>query len=389
MRNASQRAEGFQNRHHLSRPYVLIFQSEMEAIAGLAVSAGAIETGGDLYGLFSHARRPVISLAVPAAPGAVHERAHFRQDHEYIMRVGNKLRKACGIQYLGNHHSHHVLGLRRLSGGDIQSTHVIARKNGYRNMCQILVTFDEPPGCAKGDPGQHEGFLSRFRCEKGDAAQDGDADYLGPPTLQAFYYEDAMNGHPIQCPIKVIPGTSPMRAAVSSLVGMPGLGRQNKYPMHRIRFDSLADETPSPPRIAPTQTENDAFLDHLKSQSRFLPIEVREEITVKRLEDAAIVSMPLTNSQTLVIAIRLNAPHEMISVMIGGKTGPEEPMEVTEKIIPNTFRPSISTVYRSAVRLLEEMEDNQRKEAVQVATNPVETPESHSSNLEEGKSHDG
>jgi hypothetical protein len=95
------------------RPFIVIFQSELEAAAGIAVSAGAIETGGELCGLLSHAKRSVISLAVPADPATVHDHARFRHDIEYINRVSAYLRKKFAIQQLGNHHSHHELGIAK------------------------------------------------------------------------------------------------------------------------------------------------------------------------------------------------------------------------------------------------------------------------------------
>ena len=121
---------------------MVIFQSELQAIAAIAAASGSIETGGDLFGLFSHAGRPMISLATPPGPLAIHEVAHFRQDIEFTKKVARTLLNRFAVQYLGNYHSHHTLALRKLSPGDILSTHSIALKNGYRTMCQLLVTFE-------------------------------------------------------------------------------------------------------------------------------------------------------------------------------------------------------------------------------------------------------
>ena len=51
--------------------YVMMFESEAQLIADESLSWGSIETGGELYGLRTHVRRPVILLATPPGPHAV------------------------------------------------------------------------------------------------------------------------------------------------------------------------------------------------------------------------------------------------------------------------------------------------------------------------------
>ena len=40
--------------HRGFQPYLVIWQSELEFMAGLAARAGCIETGGEMYGLQTH-----------------------------------------------------------------------------------------------------------------------------------------------------------------------------------------------------------------------------------------------------------------------------------------------------------------------------------------------
>ena len=329
---------GYFHSERRSRPFVVIFQSEMEAIAGMAVAAGAIETGGDLYGLFSHARRPVIQLATPAGPEAIHDHAHFRQDVEYTHRVSTYLRSVYATQYLGNHHSHHILGIQGLSEGDIRSTHSIAHKNGYRNMCQLLVTFAghssllqhscvEDGHCIQGEsrqrwvrwPWRREGFEGDFRIDP-------------TPTVHAFFYQNATYGLPISCPIKVIPGESPIRAALRS--SNPALNLKSHYhcPLSRIQFDNWDDRAKSHGREADMNTNEPEFLDYIRSQVKFLPSEVRDNINVKEVDDQAIIRIPLRDYY-LLLAMSTKIPYEIINVMIFSMNNPEEMVETTDHAI--------------------------------------------------------
>lgn len=340
--------------HSPSNHFLVIFQSELEAIAGLAASAGAIETGGDLYGLFSHARRPVITLAVPAGPGAIHDHAHFRQDIEYTKQTSNMLRQQYAIQYIGNHHSHHNLGIKGLSGGDIRSTHSIAAKNGYRNMCQILVTFDgESP--SRGWRHQAEGNRQGkwFGKPSHEDKMTQSSSRHGPITVHAFFYEDAMTGQPIRCPLKVIPGVSPMRKVLSSAYSVKGLASKNSYPLGKIQFDSL-DRPVQPPSQEPEDRSRDAFLDHVREQTKYLPAKVKDDISIRQSVDASIIRIPLGDSHSLILALETEPPYQIISVMIGNQSHDKEPMDITEETISDSYIPRITSVYRSAEKLASE-----------------------------------
>ena len=59
------------------QPYVVVWESELKCIASLAACQGETETGGEAYGLLSHAGRPVITLVTPPGPAAIQEVAHL------------------------------------------------------------------------------------------------------------------------------------------------------------------------------------------------------------------------------------------------------------------------------------------------------------------------
>lgn len=346
--------------HSHFQPKIVIFQSELEAMVGQAMAVGKIETGGECYGSFSHARSPIISLASPAAPGAIREYAHFRQDVDYIKLASNQLRRAYGVQYLGNHHSHHTLGLKMLSGGDIQSMHSIAQKNGFQNTCQLLVTFDGPPHYPsdweqidEDAPGRRR-FASRRIDRHNGKGPEPNSCRFGPPTVHAFYYTDAMNGQPVRCPLIVIPGMSPIRAAVESSPALRGLGLgfAHSCPIEKIIYDDgnraerFSTQAADPP-------DYDAFLDHIREQSKHLPDEAKEEISVVLSDDSGIIRIPLGHENNLVMAIHTKPPYEILSVMLGNNGGSNEPQDITDKVVIDAESTSILTIYNATKRMPE------------------------------------
>jgi hypothetical protein len=124
-------------------PKIYIFQSELKAIAKEASKYNNKETGGDLYGLWSHGNRPIIFLATGPGPNARGEYAEFQQDHTYIMQCEEYLYKKFGIQYLGDWHSHHNMNLPRPSTGDVDRIRRYASKTGRDRLVEIIVTHTQ------------------------------------------------------------------------------------------------------------------------------------------------------------------------------------------------------------------------------------------------------
>jgi len=134
---------GFQGGHQIGfKPYVGIWQNELQVMAELASRWGDIETGGEVYGLISHAGRPVIMLVTPPGPKAIHRVAQFTQDVDFFKETDVFLRNNFGLQYEGSWHSHHHLDIKGLSPGDIHSSNAIASKNGYWRLAQFVLTFE-------------------------------------------------------------------------------------------------------------------------------------------------------------------------------------------------------------------------------------------------------
>ena len=226
--------------------YVSIFSSEIEFIANLADKWGEIETGGELYGLWSHAGRPVVMLATPPGPKAIHEVAHFCQDVERFREVTEQLNRSLGLQFIGDYHSHHSLGLQKPSPGDAAHVAAVAAKNHLCRLAQLIVTFDdEAPRLQRFTEKELLDEESSADCptgrqqlsmNKGPRAWcrrfwpcSGHAS-LQDVVINSFFYANAPSGQWSRCPLKKIPGLSPIRMAFCIL----GFLRMSFHTIHQI-----------------------------------------------------------------------------------------------------------------------------------------------------------
>lgn len=119
-------------------PSLITWESELRVI-GRDAAAWAVETGGDLFGLWG--LLPVVYLATRVGPNAVRDAAHFRLDVEYLRRLSDVLAADWGLRYFGDWHSHHRLGLIEPSTRDRRRIRRVAARNAFTGMAEIIVTF--------------------------------------------------------------------------------------------------------------------------------------------------------------------------------------------------------------------------------------------------------
>lgn len=101
---------------------VIIYQSELDYLSKCIIESPQIETGGNLFGLWTPFGIPMIHYVVGPGPNAIHNPTHFRQDFEFLDRNANFLVKEHALHHIGSWHSHHSLGLSQPSSGDAEST---------------------------------------------------------------------------------------------------------------------------------------------------------------------------------------------------------------------------------------------------------------------------
>lgn len=121
---------------------VYIYESEIKAITAEAKQFPAIETGGDLFGTFTHGNMPIVWLASGPGPKARHYKGHFEQDTPFTTYWQRRLMGDFGIQYIGSWHSHHILSLLCPSAGDSKAAQRYALNHGRQRTVEIIVNLD-------------------------------------------------------------------------------------------------------------------------------------------------------------------------------------------------------------------------------------------------------
>lgn len=172
----------------MSGSVVRIYESEMSCLVHETASHPDIETGGSLFGLWTDGGNPTILLASRPGPRAVRQVTTFEQDVETHRLIERLLVDNFGAQSVGLWHSHHHLGLHELSGGDIRRTMTFARRARRTRFCDLLSYFSD-------------GSRRSSRAEV---------------TVKPYVYVDAGEGRRAPASIVVLPGMSPIRAALAT-----------------------------------------------------------------------------------------------------------------------------------------------------------------------------
>src|SRR4051812_13795577 len=96
----------------------VIYESELEFIANCVMDYPDIETGGDLFGFWTHSGYPSIQYIIGPGPKSNRTSTAFYQDKDYLIEMGRLLREKFGLQHIGEWHSHHQMNLNHPSSGD-------------------------------------------------------------------------------------------------------------------------------------------------------------------------------------------------------------------------------------------------------------------------------
>ena len=125
---------------------VLIYNQEAVRISRFVMAYPNLETGGDLFGLWTNSGAPVVSYVIGPGKDSSHHYASFYQDEEWLRDTGTGLYDRHGLQHIGEWHSHHRLGLDQPSGGDIGTVvRSMAAKN-WSKFVLMIATLDASEG---------------------------------------------------------------------------------------------------------------------------------------------------------------------------------------------------------------------------------------------------
>ncbi len=158
---------------------VRIFASELAVLIDEMAAHPMEETGGDLIGLWSHGDTPTIFLATRPGANAIHESMYFQQDAVAHRATERLAWIQHGMQCVGMWHSHHRLELHDLSRGDLARTMRYARRYRRQRFVDVL------------------GYVISDNWH-----------------VKPYVYRDAAVGRTARTRLVVLPGESPLRAAL-------------------------------------------------------------------------------------------------------------------------------------------------------------------------------
>ena len=122
---------------------VFMFQDDYQMMENLVLEYPHLETGGDLFGLWTSNGDAVLHVVL--GPGRNCERtgASFYQDIPYLKRNGELLTQDYMLCHIGEWHSHHQLRLFEPSGGD-SSTVIRNYPSGALGFLLIIANILSP-----------------------------------------------------------------------------------------------------------------------------------------------------------------------------------------------------------------------------------------------------
>lgn len=115
---------------------VYLFEEDQKMMEDLVLRYPDIETGGDLFGLWTAEGDAVLHIVLGPGQGCKRTDVSFYQDIPYLQRNGELLTQNYMLCHIGEWHSHHQLRLSHPSHGD--SSTVIRNYPGH-NTCGFLL----------------------------------------------------------------------------------------------------------------------------------------------------------------------------------------------------------------------------------------------------------
>ena len=133
----------------------VIYASELEYLARCVTDYPDIETGGDLFGFWTHTGQPVIQYAIGPGKKAGHHVAFFTQDEDFLRESGELQLQYHALQHIGEWHSHHRLGISRPSSHDCRTIRNALPEYRLNRFLLCIATIDMSDSVSVGAFGFH------------------------------------------------------------------------------------------------------------------------------------------------------------------------------------------------------------------------------------------
>lgn len=122
---------------------VFMFQEDYQMMENLVLEYPHLETGGDLFGLWTSNGDAVLHVVLGPGRNCKRTGASFHQDIPYLKRNGELLTQDYMLCHIGEWHSHHQLRLFEPSGGD-SSTVIRNYPRGTSGFLLIIANILSP-----------------------------------------------------------------------------------------------------------------------------------------------------------------------------------------------------------------------------------------------------
>jgi len=208
------------------RDYIVIYESEFRVIAGIVASYGRIECSINIFGLWTRGGRFVILLVIAPGPKAIQTACYCEQDIEFFKRVSEIIETKLGIQWGGEAHNHHELGLQEPSDGDVHQVQRVTSQNNFWQWVDLITTFEN---------GGHTSRL--FGRRRRNTGRWEDSPQV---KIDAFLYTDPQHGEKIEVPIRILHGPSPLRlqALATGILEPADIGEYaSDFPIEKISYE--------------------------------------------------------------------------------------------------------------------------------------------------------
>jgi hypothetical protein len=336
----------------VSPPYIIIWASELQFMARIADTYGGIETGGEVYGLSTHGKKPVLMYTTPPGKNAIHDVAHFMQDIDGMKKLNSFLFYNFGIQYRASHHSHHYLNKKDPSGPDARANQSMAARNGYSGLCQFILTFPEeksPRGDSLSDWNRRTATVDQAPISSSHWRKEPFLASPGHQTrlieIQAFLYQEPAQIQPTRCPLRVIPGISPIRKAISENFDIPELNKEYDFPMSQIRFDSFESKQEPHSHVLTLPKK-------ISRQLRRLPREIMADARVEFKGDQYILSLPVHPIGKLFVVYAKEPVCKALAVYFVRDNGGDKIVELTSEALRFGPYMNIAIIFSRALRMI-------------------------------------
>jgi len=301
-----------------------IYGDDLNVMAGEALKKKkeVKETGGALFGMKTRSNEFVILLATPPGVEAYHSKYTFQMDLNFLRKVDKHVKDLYKLDHFGDWHTH-ILDLLGPSQGDINSTHVISKKNDYDRYIQLIITIPYYGG----------------------------KKYI---KFNPYIYTDAKSGPYHPCRMNVLPGTSPIRSALTHRNEFPELAG-DKSLIETSHFILPSEGTRVFSSSQSSIQSEQIFNRRLEQQLLKLPSEVLCRIEIVEKRGVTVTTIPLLDSDNYLYFVYIQEfPYQINSVYFVCNSKDHSPVDVTSKALEFGAYMKIKVIWSRYMRFIDQ-----------------------------------